>query len=169
MAMDEKPRAEATQAIRRACKDLAIIIVVLSFMFASTIYAFERFAEGYQKEGVAPIDEIKIVLAILACAFAIFALRRWRELQEVLGDIKTLRGLLPLCASCKKIRDDKGYWNQLEAYILNHSDAKITHGICPECMKQLYGDFLEEDSNSKGIVSVEGQGISALKGVAGPG
>ena len=137
-------------------------------MFASTIYAFGTFAENYQKERVAPIDEIIIVLAILACAFAIFALRRWRELQEVLGNIKTLRGLLPLCASCKKIRDDKGYWNQLEAYILNHSDVKITHGICPECMKQLYGDFLEEDNNSKGIVSVEGHGISSLKGVAGP-
>jgi len=152
--MDEKPRAEATQAIRRACKDLAIIIVVLSFMFASTIYAFEKFAEWYQKEGVAPIDQIKIVLAILACSFAIFALRRWRELQEALANIKTLRGLLPLCASCKRIRDDKGYWNQLEAYILNHSDAEITHGICPDCMKQLYGNFL--DSNSKGIGKRDG-------------
>jgi len=158
--MDGKDLERANQAIRRACKDMAIIIVVLSVMFASTLYAFGTFADDYQQERVVSFDEMIIVFGILACIFAIFALRRWRELQEVLGNIRILRGLLPLCASCKKIRDDKGYWNQLEAYILNHSDARITHGICPECMKQLYGDFLEEVPNSKGIVSVEGQANS---------
>ena len=107
MAMDEKHRAEPTQAIRRACKDLAIIIVVLSFMFASTIYVFERFAEWYQKEGVAPIDEIKIVLAILACAFAIFALRRWRELQEALANLKTCAGYYPYVLPAKRFETIK--------------------------------------------------------------
>jgi PAS domain S-box-containing protein len=63
------------------------------------------------------------------------------ELQDALGKIKTLSGLLPICASCKKIRDDKGYWNQIEAYIGDHSEAEFTHSICPECMKKLYPDF----------------------------
>ena len=61
-----------------------------------------------------------------------------KELQEALKNIKTLRGLLPICASCKKIRDDKGYWNGLETYIHQHTEAEFTHGICPECMRKLY-------------------------------
>ncbi|UCD79151.1 MAG: hypothetical protein JSW26_27755 [Desulfobacterales bacterium] len=60
------------------------------------------------------------------------------RLEEALSDIKTLRGLLPICANCKKIRDDKGYWNQLETYIHDHSEAKVSHGICPECREKLY-------------------------------
>ena len=62
------------------------------------------------------------------------------ELQEALAKVKTLTGLLPICASCKKIRDDKGYWNQIEAYIRDHSEAEFSHGICPECMKKPYPD-----------------------------
>jgi len=65
------------------------------------------------------------------------------DLQEALANIKTLSGLLPICASCKKIRDDKGYWNQIETYIKNHSGATFTHGICPECIEKLYPDVYE--------------------------
>ena len=60
------------------------------------------------------------------------------ELQEALAEVKKLSGLLPICASCKKIRDDKGYWNQIEIYIEQHSDALFSHGICPDCLKSLY-------------------------------
>lgn len=63
------------------------------------------------------------------------------ELQEAISKIRTLSGLLPICASCKKIRDDKGYWNQIESYIRNHSEADFSHCICPECAKELYPDF----------------------------
>lgn len=63
-----------------------------------------------------------------------------RELQEAAGRIKTLSGLVPICAECKRIRDDKGYWSQLETYIQNHTDALFTHGICSECEKKLYGE-----------------------------
>jgi hypothetical protein len=71
------------------------------------------------------------------------------DLQDALAKIKRLRGLLPICASCKKIRDDKGYWNQLETYIQDHSEAEFSHGFCPECMKKLYGVSLDEDTDSK--------------------
>ena len=64
-----------------------------------------------------------------------------RELQEALANIKRLRGMLPICSSCKKIRDDKGYWNQIESYIRDHTEAEFTHGICPECIKKLYPDL----------------------------
>jgi PAS domain S-box-containing protein len=63
------------------------------------------------------------------------------ELQEALGKVRTLSGLLPICASCKKIRDDNGYWNQLEAYIGEHSQAEFTHSMCPECVRVFYGDL----------------------------
>jgi len=69
------------------------------------------------------------------------------ELKEALAKVKTLSGLIPICASCKKIRDDRGYWNQIESYIHEHSDADFSHGMCPECMKKLYPDFAD-DKNS---------------------
>lgn len=66
------------------------------------------------------------------------------ELKDALNKVKTLSGLLPICASCKKIRDDRGYWNQIESYIRDHSEAEFSHGICPECAKQLYPEFYKE-------------------------
>ncbi len=62
------------------------------------------------------------------------------ELQEALDNIKILKGLIPICAKCKKIRDDDGYWNMLETYIQEHSDAKFSHSMCPVCMDECYGD-----------------------------
>ena len=62
------------------------------------------------------------------------------ELRQALSEVKALSGLLPICASCKKIRDDKGYWSQIESYISDHSEAQFSHGICPDCMKKLYPD-----------------------------
>lgn len=64
-----------------------------------------------------------------------------RSLEETLAQVKTLSGLLPICARCKKIRDDNGYWNQIEAFISAHSDADFTHGICPECSSALYPEM----------------------------
>jgi len=60
------------------------------------------------------------------------------ELQKALDEVKTLSGLIPICAQCKKVRDDKGYWNQIESYIHKHSDADFSHSICPECAEELY-------------------------------
>jgi len=68
-------------------------------------------------------------------------LERTKDLEEALSKVKSLSGLLPICANCKKIRDDKGYWNQVEDYISNHSEANFSHGICPVCVKELYPDF----------------------------
>jgi len=61
------------------------------------------------------------------------------DIQNALAEVKTLSGLMPICSHCKKIRDDKGYWNQIEGYIQKHSDAKFSHGMCPECSDKLYG------------------------------
>jgi len=64
-----------------------------------------------------------------------------RRIEEALANIKVLRGLIPICANCKKIRDDSGYWNFLEAYILQHSEAKLSHSLCPDCATKLYPDI----------------------------
>ena len=61
------------------------------------------------------------------------------ELQEALNNIKVLGGLVPICSRCKNIRDDKGYWNQLETYVDEHSDISFSHSLCPDCAKELYG------------------------------
>lgn len=64
------------------------------------------------------------------------------ELQEALAQVKTLKGFLPICASCKNIRDDEGYWQQIESYLCEHADVEFTHGICPACLEKLYPDFV---------------------------
>ncbi|MBC2717681.1 MAG: PAS domain S-box protein [Desulfobacteraceae bacterium] len=64
-----------------------------------------------------------------------------KKLKEALDQLKILRGVLPICASCKRIRDDKGCWHQIESYIKKHSEADFSHGICPDCAKKLYPEF----------------------------
>jgi len=71
------------------------------------------------------------------------------DLQKALSDVKRLSGLIPICANCKKIRDDKGYWADVEKYISERSDVDFTHGICPDCMKKLYPDIYEKIYSSK--------------------
>ncbi len=64
------------------------------------------------------------------------------DLRAALADVRTLSGLLPICSHCKKIRDDQGYWNRLEAYIQKHTDAEFSHSICQECAKKYYPDMI---------------------------
>ncbi len=66
------------------------------------------------------------------------------ELRRALAEIKTLRGSVPICAGCKKIRDDEGFWQQVEVYVREHTEAEFSHGLCPECMKKLYPDIVGE-------------------------
>jgi hypothetical protein len=66
------------------------------------------------------------------------------DLQKALSEVKKLSGFLPICASCKKIRNDKGYWQQVEEYISDHSEALFSHSICPDCMRKLYPEEADE-------------------------
>ncbi|MBP7146921.1 MAG: response regulator [Acidobacteria bacterium] len=63
------------------------------------------------------------------------------QLQEALAQVKRLTGLLPICIACKRVRDDQGYWKQIETFVQDHSEASFTHGICPQCGRDLYGDL----------------------------
>jgi hypothetical protein len=67
--------------------------------------------------------------------------RRVEELEQALAQVKQLRGLLPICAHCKRIRDDKNYWHSVENYIADHSAAEFTHGICPPCLEEQINNF----------------------------
>jgi hypothetical protein len=71
------------------------------------------------------------------------------KLQDALAKIKTLRGMLPICASCKKVRDDKGYWSQIEVYVRDHSDAEFSHGLCPGCAQKYYDQLAHLKSNKE--------------------
>lgn len=66
------------------------------------------------------------------------------ELLEARTKIKVLSGMLPICASCKKIRNDRGFWDSIEKYITEHSEAEFSHGLCPDCVKKLYPEFYDE-------------------------
>lgn len=68
-----------------------------------------------------------------------------QELKEALDTIETLRGILPICSHCKKIRDDEGTWTRIEEYIAMHSDVQFSHGICPECLRKFYPEFAHDD------------------------
>ena len=102
-------------------------------------------ADGYATR---PMTNRELLARIQAMARIIKAEReRDRvidQLQQALATIKTLRGMLPICAACKKIRTDSGYWETIEHYIKKHSDAEFTHSICPDCEQHLYGD-LDDD------------------------
>jgi len=97
------------------------------------------------------ISEYMYLVVILTMAYALLSkfvdlhldverlnLSLEQRVESALADVKVLRGLLPICSACKKIRDDKGYWNQIEVYVEEHSDAMFSHGICPECAREYY-------------------------------
>lgn len=76
--------------------------------------------------------------------------RRIQELSQALAEVKALSGLLPICSNCKKIRDDGGYWNQIEAYIQARSEAQFTHGICPDCAREIYPELYDRNASGGG-------------------
>jgi CheY-like chemotaxis protein len=85
-------------------------------------------------------------LLIRSISYSIERQKLLLQLGKTMTELKALKGILPICSFCKKIRDDKGYWNQLEAYISNHSEAEFSHGMCPECAKK----WLDEWEKTKG-------------------
>ncbi len=107
---------------------------------------------GIDKYILKPVEVEILFSALENCAETIILERKIQEqarekdeliakLQDALENIKRLSGLLPICSSCKKIRDDKGYWNQIERYIAEHSEVQFSHGICPECVRKLYPQY----------------------------
>ncbi|MCP4105084.1 MAG: response regulator [Desulfobacteraceae bacterium] len=126
-------------------KDIPII-------FISALNETEDIVKGFRAGGADYITKPFQSEEVLARIEAHLNLRRLQkhlqeknaQLKDALEKVKTLKGLIPICANCKKIRDDKGYWHQVEAYIREHSEAEFSHGICSECLKKLYPEVYEE-------------------------
>jgi AmiR/NasT family two-component response regulator len=132
---------EAARLIFERCPTPVVVLIT---------YETPELVEGASAAGVgAYLDkpptarEMERAIAIAMARFDdLMEMRRLNsELQDALTQVKTLSGLLPICSSCKKIRDDEGYWNQLETYIQDHSKAVSSHGLCPECAKKLYPEI----------------------------
>jgi PleD family two-component response regulator len=99
-------------------------------------------AQGFDLGAVDYITKPFVHQIVLARVRTHLQLKRKTDLlEQALKEIKTLRGIVPICANCKKIRDDEGYWSQVEVYVQNHTEAKFSHGICPACAKKLYPEF----------------------------
>jgi YesN/AraC family two-component response regulator len=115
---------------------------------------------GVDKYLLKPLDMDALYSAIDQCAETIVLERKIQQqnrekdeliakLQEALENVKKLSGLIPICSHCKKIRNDEGYWKQIEGYISEHSEARFSHGICPDCAKKIYTEFLKDIPEEK--------------------
>jgi hypothetical protein len=126
---------------------ILLIVIVHTFIeeIDSRQMRLEQFAKDLSKvndELMSEIEERKQVEAALT--------EERNRLQKALDEIRTLSGMLPICSSCKKIRDDKGYWSQIESYIMAHSEAQFSHSICPKCAKALYSGYIKKDDSQGG-------------------
>jgi hypothetical protein len=114
-----------------------------AFTFTLTPYFYQR-AWFYALVGLAVIGLIGAIHHLRLARLKASERELQRRVDEALAKVKVLGGLIPICASCKNVRDDKGYWNQIEQYLCEHSDSQVSHGICPACIKKLYPDVADE-------------------------
>jgi DNA-binding NarL/FixJ family response regulator len=122
-------------ALRKAAPGIPVIVLSGNDDQELAIAAVRDGAQDYLVKGRFGGD-----LLVRAARYALERERLIRELREAVARIKTLSGLLPICAGCKKIRDDKGYWSQVDSYITLHSEARFTHSLCPDCQKKYFPD-----------------------------
>ncbi len=146
--MPEIDGLEAAREIQESCPTPVVIL---------TAYETQELIDKASEVGVGAYltkppsaDELARAIAVaMARHKDLMELRLLnRELEKKLAEVKQLKGILPICASCKKVRDDKGYWNQIEQYIKDHSEADFSHGICPDCTQKMYPEL----SDAKGTI-----------------
>lgn len=135
--MPEKTGIEATQAIQSLCPTPIIMMTVYDHPNTSQLAAKAGASSYLIKPPKAA--EIERAIQIARARFSDFMeLRKLnQELKSALDQIQTLKGLLPICAWCKNIRNDQGYWQQLEEYLMQHTNAAFSHGICPQCKEKI--------------------------------
>ena len=114
----------------------ALITAIVILLTTFTITAYQKTNQAQQEKIVGQHQEL---------------LKKNSELEDALSEVKKLSGLLPICASCKKVRDDNGYWRQIESYIRDHSEAEFSHGICPNCAQELYPEFHNGNSGKNAV------------------
>ncbi len=151
---------------RRAARDLYLLVAlsVLVFIMAGRFDILESIIAFFHRYEEYELDEILTVFVFLSFGSAVFAFRRWgehhlanknlersnRDLIHAMAEIKHLKSILPICASCKAIRDENGEWHTLETYIENNTGTIFTHSICDNCTDKLYpGLFVTPDQLKK--------------------
>jgi len=138
IAMPELDGLEATRQIQEQCPRPVVLLTAHD----ETEFVNRAGTLGVGAYLVKPPNgpELARTMAIAEARFAdLMELRRLNaELQAALDKVKVLSGLIPICAGCKKIRDDKGFWEELEHYVSEHSDATFSHGLCPNCIKKYF-------------------------------
>lgn len=144
-----------------------LAVAAAGYYLAGEFDVLERLDVLFHQHEDWEFDEILIVAFLLMITLMVLAVRRWLVLSEInsslqaanadlesaLAEVRQLRGIIPICASCKKIRDDQGFWHRVEAYVEDHSDAQFSHGICPECRDELYPSLSAELKKEKGSAS----------------
>jgi DNA-binding NtrC family response regulator len=137
---------ETFRGLRTVVPKTPIVLLTGMDDEAMAVQAMREGAQDYLIKG-----EITPNLLLRAASYAIERntliqerLKLITELTDAISKIKVLTGLLPICAGCKKIRNDKGYWEQVENYLKAHADIEFTHGFCPDCMERLYPEFMKE-------------------------
>ncbi len=134
--------------------------IILTTAYSDAKILFASIELGVDSYLLKPVDMTALFRAIDKCVQIVVLERKVRQqdrekdelivkLRDALENVKKLSGLLPICSSCKKIRDDRGYWNQIETYISEHSEALFTHGLCDECTKKMYPEYYDRIKERK--------------------
>ena len=145
------PEVDGIEACRRikAVERLADIPIIMVTALTETKYLQQAFAAGAMDYITKPIKKMELLPRVESALRLKHELDRRKareqELEQALREVKVLRGFIPICASCKNIRNDQGYWQRIENYIQEHSEARFSHGICGACVKRLYPDLYELD------------------------
>ena len=154
ISMPEMDGIEACRRIKAVdrLQDIPVIMVTAMTDAEFLVAAFEAGAMDYITKPVKKVDLLARVSSALKLKAEMDrrkaqeeALRKANaELSQALQEVKVLRGFIPICMSCKKIRDDKGFWQQLESYIQKRSEALFSHGVCPDCYQKLSDKYLKD-------------------------
>jgi len=119
------------------------IAVLFSFLCALVWFAVDDASGVQYSTAIIPFWNATARL-VYFMSFTFLLAYSQEQLRQSKEEVKRLSGLLPICASCKKIRNDEGYWQEIESYLHRHSDTRFSHGICPECAKKLYPEFADD-------------------------
>ncbi len=152
--------------------DLLIIgaLVTITYFFSIQFDLQERFDSFCDLYEHYEVDELMVVGLVLIPISMIYVWRRWQEIRQAnkrldtaLAEVEHLRGIIPICCACKKIRDDDGYWHEVETYFKNRLDTSFTHGICNDCIKEIYPDTyreMQESGNINDLTAIKKGGLS---------